>query len=540
MKGLLALFRPVCGLVLVNVFIGIVRVAASLFFVWDCKALVDIVTKSQGGSLGLHVALLAVIMLVQVLAGIASSYIENLNVVRAQNSIRQSHFVHVMKSEWAGKEAFHSGDTVNRLEEDIRVVVDLLCSRVPDVAVTCIQLIAASVYLLSMSPQLTWLLIVLMVVAVLGSKLFFNRLRELTARIRGMDSDIQGYMQENLQKRVLVLTLIGTERVLGKMNVMQDDLKDATVSRLNYNAVARTFMSLGFTAGYAAAFLWGIYGIRSGAVTFGMMTAFLQLVGQVQRPVAEMSRHIPAFIKSLTSVERLMELESLPLEAVSDDVALSSAPGIRFTDVDFAYTPEEPQVLSSFSHDFRPGSTTVVMGHTGAGKSTLIRLAMALLKPDKGSVTVYTEGDGALETEASPAFRCNIMYVPQGNSLVSGTIRENLLLADPDAGEERIRQALHMAVADFVYELPQGLDTVCSEVGAGLSEGQAQRIAVARALLHEGGVLILDEATSSLDAQTEQTLLENISSAYRGTKTVIFISHREAAATIADTVLRLK
>ena len=534
--GLWELLRPIRGRVLVSVLIGAVKIAASLGFVWICKSLVDIVTGVSDKPLGLHVGIMAGIMVLQLVSGIGGSYWENLIRVKSQNSIREQHFAHVMRSTWGGREAFHSGDMTNRLEEDIRVVVDLLCTNLPDCIVTLCQLVAASVYLLALAPNLTWLLLLLMAVAVVGSKMFFRKLRELTGRIRGREAEIQGYMQENIQHRVLALTLIGVERVITKLGWLQKDLCDTTVTRLNYNAVARSFMSLGFLSGYAAAFLWGIYGIKAGSVTFGMMTAFLQLVGQVQRPVADISRHIPAFIKALTSVERLMELEELPLEEQGEQVKFSSAPGIRMEDVSFRYTGSEPEVLSGFSHDFKPGTTTVIMGLTGAGKSTLIRIVMALLKPSEGKVTIYADG---LEMPVSPAVRGNYMYVPQGNTLMSGTIRENLLLADPSASEERMREALHLAAADFVFDLPQGLDTICSEKGAGLSEGQAQRIAIARALLHEGGVLILDEATSSLDAGTERRLLENVATSYRGSKTILFISHREAAVQYADDVLRL-
>ena len=294
-------------------------------------------------------------------------------------------------------------------------------------------------------------------------------------------------------------------------------------------------------AGYAAAFLWGVFGIKSGAVTFGMMTAFLQLVGQVQRPIADISRHIPAFIHSLTSVERILELTELPLEAEGEDILFEKAPGIRMEDVTFAYTdvPEgmEPQlVLEHFSYDFKPSSVTAIMGVTGVGKSTLTRLVLALLRPASGSVVLYS---GTETIPASPATRCNFRYVPQGNSLMSGTVRDNLLLANPSATEDEMREALHLAVADFVLDLPDGLDTVCSEKGSGLSEGQAQRIAIARALLHPGGVLSLAEATSALDRDTEDMLLQRLSQKVSGGKTILWITHRESVTSIADAVLRI-
>lgn len=526
------MFRGVRWRVLVSILIGILRIAASLGFVWICKTLVDIATGNVDADMTLHVGIMVGIMLLQLLLNIASSYWENLIIVKTQNKMRHEIFAHVIRSRWNGRETFHSGDTVNRLEEDIRVVVDLLCSRISDIIVTFCQMIGASIFLLSMTPGLVWLLLGLMAVAILGSRMFFRTLRRLTAAIRTKDSEVQGYMQENLQNRILVLTLTGTEKVLTRLGWLQKEVLDNTVTRLNYNAVARSFMSLGFMAGYGSAFLWGVFGIRDGAVTYGMMTAFLQLVGQVQRPVADISRHVPAFIHALTSVERLMELQELESEDEGTPQMVSEAPEIAVRNISFTYPEQTAAVFKDFSYTFEGGRMTAIAGLTGAGKSTLTKLILALLRPQEGEILI----DGV---PVSASTRCNFMYVPQGNSLMSGTIRENLLLADSEATEEQMRDALHCAVADFVFDLPSGLDTVCSEKGAGLSEGQAQRIAVARSLLQKGGVLILDEATSAVDAVTEKEMLGNLRQRFNGRKTILFISHREAVTDAADAVLNV-
>ena len=536
LRGLRPMARPVRGRSALSVLIGVVRIAASLGFVWICKRLVDIATGVLDAPLRTHIFIMLGIMLVQLLCSVSHAAWESYNTTRTGNGLRRSTFSTVLRSSFTGRETFRSGDAVNRLEEDVRVVTDLLCTRLPDMAVTLIQLVAASVYLLLMAPNLLWVLLVLMGAAVVGSRMFFRRLRVLTDSIRRQDAEVQQLMQENLQKRIVVLTLIGTERVLTRLGILQQDLLDKTVTRINYNALARAFMILGFLGGYAAAFIWGVVGIRDGVVTYGMMTAFLQLVGQVQRPIAELARQIPAFIHATTSVERLMELQELEQEADTESVRLSGAPGVRLTDVHFHY-PERPEaVLDAFSYDFAPGTLTVIMGPTGSGKSTLSRLVLGLLKPESGSIDIYGP-EGAFP--AGPAVRGNFLYVPQGNSLLSGTIRENLLLARADASEEQIRTALHTAVADFVWDLPDGLDTPCGEAGSGLSEGQCQRIAIARALLREGGALILDEATSALDTETEATLLDRLYGRFHGNKTLLFISHRDAVSARADQVLHL-
>ena len=535
-QGLRPMARPVRGRMLVSILIGLVRIAASLGFVWICKRLVDIATGEIDAPLGLHIGIMLGIMFVQMLCSIGASAWETYIQVRTGNDLRKDTFSRVLRSRWTGQETFRSGDAVNRLEEDVRVVNDLLCARMPEVVITLVQLLAASVYLMMMAPRLLWVLLILMVVAVVGSRMFFRKLRALTERIRKQEAEVQQLMQENLQKRLVVLTLIGAKRVLTRLGILQQDVQGQTVVRLQYNAVARGFMILGFMGGYAAAFLWGVLGIRSGAVTYGMMTAFLQLVGQVQRPIAELARQVPAFIHAATSVERLMELQALEQEPDEAPVSLSGAPGLRCTGVNFAY-PERPEmILDGFDHDFAPGSMTVIMGPTGAGKSTLSRLLLGLLLPSAGHIELYG-AEGSFP--AGPALRGNFLYVPQGNSLLSGTIRENLLLARHDATEEQLQEALHTAVADFVLELPEGLDTPCGETGSGLSEGQCQRIAIARALLREGGILILDEATSALDARTEELLLERLYERFHGRKTLIFISHREAVSTRADSLLSM-
>lgn len=535
LSALMKLAAPDTAGVLLRCLLGSVRIVASLLFVWISKTLVDTATGQHDGPLARYVAVMVGIMLLQCVTGLLASYVEGrMNVITIVR-LRAMTFSRILRSEWNGREQMHTGDAVNRMESDVTVLADLICSRMPDIIITVCQLIAASFYLLEMSPGLMWLLISLMVLAAAGSKLYFVRIRELTSAIRKKESQIQGYMQENLLHRAVALTLAGIDGVLEKLASHQNDVVENTERRLRYGIAGRGLLSLGFAAGYASAFFWGIFGIRSGAVTFGTMTAFLQLVGQVQSPIAGLSRHIPAFIHALTSVDRISEIMGLKEEHYGTPVHAAHLPGIEVRNVSFVYPDNSKKVLDGFSCVFRPGSFTAITGETGAGKSTLMRLLLALLHPTEGEI-VITDGDS--EITVSTDTRCNFMYVPQGNTLMSGTIRDNFLMANPDATEEEMTTALKDAAADFILEKPDGLDTVCSEQGGGLSEGQAQRVAIARALLHTGSILIMDESTSALDPATELHVLDRLRARCKGSKTVIFVSHRETVSDWADSVIR--
>ena len=545
---------------LAYILLGIIRTLLSLTFVWVCKELVDIATGESQEPLGQWTAFMIACIVLQICCRIASSYCEQYGRINIQNNLRARLFYSLISSRWSGRERFGTGDAVNRLEEDIRVVSELVSSHIPAVVVTFAQLAAASTFLLFISPNLLWALVGLMIAGIIASRLSFRKLRSLSTAIRTKDGEIQQHIQEHLQNRVVALTIIGIERVMATLNTLHSALRYNTIKRLNFHSLNSALLSVSFMGGYAAAFLWGVYGIKSGAVTFGMMTAFLQLVSQIQMPLSELARKIPAFIHALSSIERLAELENLDPEENAPICRLEAPAGILFKDVTFSYPDSHSGVLfNSFSHNFLPGTMTVVAGATGIGKSTLVRLMLGLLKPQSGSILIYGSSSNLQSTSnlhdaanlhntanqqstanshcASKATRCNFKYVPQGNTLLSGTILDNLLMADPKADRERIDAALHIAAADFVHSLPEGLQTICGESGSGLSEGQCQRIAIARALLQSGSVLLMDESTSSLDPATESLVLQNLRTL--SNHTIIFISHREAVMKSADSLLEL-
>jgi len=520
--------------VLVCSIVGGLHVAASLAFVWVCKSLIDAVTTDAGEPLTWYIVAMAGCMLMQTILSAIETRVTSHADILLKNRLRHKLFSGLMESRWDGKESFHTGDSLNRVMEDVRVAGESITKSVPAVIISAVQFVAAFIFLFAMNRDLAWVIPGLMLAMLLISRGYIRKMRKMNRDIRTTESSMQSLMQESLQHRVVIHTLEKTPYITDSLADQQEDLRGQVMDKTDYSIFARSMVQIGFAAGYAAAFLWGVFGIRNGTATFGMMTAFLQLVGQIQRPIMNLSRQLPSLINSLTSAERLTEVSSLPAEQKGESIDLGPSVGVRFDDVSYTYPDVASPVFAGLSHDFRPGTATAVVGETGAGKSTMMRLMLALLTPDKGKVTLYSDQ----EVPASPQTRCNIVYVPQGNTLMSGSIRDNLLLGDPSASDDELWNVLHLAAADFVSELPEGLDTMCGEKGAGLSEGQAQRVCIARSLLRKGAVLLLDEPTASLDPQTEETLLRRLSDSAAG-RTLILVTHREAAASLCDEVVRL-
>lgn len=522
---------------LVRIVAGIGRVAFGLLMVWLCKQFIDVTihTGTTDDILLMIVALVATIS-----AGIICRQIYYYLVVKdsatQSTAIRLRIFSHLFRRQMFDQKELHSGDVTSRLEKDIDVVSNATTSLVPDTVVTLVQLVGAFLFMNMLDARLAWALLLLTPIFLVVGKLFARQLRKMTLDIRKQESVIQMLVQETMEHNAVLRSLESGDWVTERLDDMQQSLKWKINRRARFTVASRLLISSSFSFGYIIAFIWGAMQLRAGVITFGVMTSFLQLVSQIQQPILQMINMLPQAIHASASIDRLEELEQMEAEEErSSGQMISGSLGVSVQDVSFQYADGDREILSHFSYNFHPGSKTALMGITGAGKTTIFRLLLALIKPNEGTMTVYGRGGKEYISEKT---RSNFVFVPQGNTLMSGTIRYNLQLAKPDATDKEMQQVLHTAMADFVFDLPEGIDTECGERGAGLSEGQAQRIAIARGLLRPGNIMLLDEISASLDEQTEHELYRRLFEAYPQ-KTMIFITHRTTVCELCNEVIRL-
>lgn len=520
---------------ILNTLIGLLDVVVSLASVWAVQRAVDIASHNVGGDVMMAVVVMALLVLCTFALGIAALWVRNILGIKAQNRMQQKMLGRILHSEWRGRESMHSGDVINRLERDVNTVVDFVAETLPNAVSVVALFVGAFCYLFLMDHTLALLIVVVTPLFLILSKFYMKKMRMLARDVRQSDSQVQSILQESVQNRILVKTLEGEDAVVGRLGGQQQELRRKVVRKTKFSMFSNLMVNVGFAFGYLLAFAWSALRLSAGTLTYGGMTAFLQLVNKIQNPARNIAKLAPQFVQVLTAAERLMLFEDIPMEENGNPIALQGSCGIMVDKVSYAYAddPDTP-ILKNLTFDFKPGTCTAVLGETGAGKTTLLRMILALVRPDAGHIYIYNK---VKRVKVSPLTRCNFIYVPQGNTILSGSIRDNLLLGNSEATDAQMYKALDEACAGFVRDLPDGLDTIFSENGIGMSEGQAQRICIARALLRDCPVMILDEATSALDTNTEKRLLRNLLA--KSSRTVIVITHRPAVMEYCNNTLRL-
>ena len=524
--------------IIVRIMAGLLQTGLALCVVWLSKRLIDDVAMT--GTMG-EMAIQALLIAAAVVAGVSirqlNQYLANKAFIKKVAELRLAIFSQLFNRRLFEANDIHSGDVTSRMAKDIDAVSETLAVQLPQVVVMTIQLVGAFLLMRWFDSRLAWALIIITPLAIIIGKYISHRLKRITLSIREDESRIMARIQESVELNVVLRALQGERWMQDRVEELQDRQTANYIRRSRFMVFSRFALGCTFGLGYMLAFVWGAYGLRTGAITFGVMTSFLQLVGQIQQPILSLLGAFPSIIYSTASIDRLKEMEHGEEKQPCDgeDITTRTLLGIRMDNVTFRYAKGDREVMSNFSHDFRPGTKTAILGTTGAGKTTLFRLILNFIQPDSGEVTFYGNG---FSHAADKSMRKNVVFVPQGNTLISGTIRNNLLMAKPDASDEELHTALHTSCADFVFDLPQGIDTVLSEHGGGLSEGQAQRIAIARGLLRPGAVFLLDEISSALDEDTERELFSRLFAA-RPSTTILLITHRKKVASLCDERLEI-
>lgn len=506
------------GRLLLYFVLELICIALSLIFVYLSKKAVDVATSPEKLPLSyLLMGIVSSIVLNVAIKGYSGRLMERIKLlltVQLQSMMLDAQ----MLSQWKLIKNWHTGDIQIRIQTDCEEVANTLANTVLSFTLTMIQLLASVGFLWSMDPMLALMILAISPLFAF-SKIYFRKMRTLSQEVKAAESNFSTILQENLHFRLLIRAMGIFPKRREKLSASQQELFLLKMRQLNFSTYTQGAMKVVMNAGYLVAFIWGIYRLQAGQISFGTMTAFLQLVNRIQSPILALIAYIPGFVRFRVAADRLMELQAGETEPLVQQQHLQEITELRIQDLSFRY--EDKWVLNTLHLAMKPGHPTAIIGPSGKGKTTLIRLLLALLQPEKGKITLY---DRTGERELAACHRINFAYIPQGNSLFSGTIRENLLLHVHKELPMDISKALDIACAQFVHELPQGMDTRVGESGMGLSEGQAQRIAIARALLHDGDIWLFDEVTSALDRETADRLINGLLE-HGKHKICLFVTH---------------
>lgn len=500
------------------------------------KKIFDIATHDSKGSLAAAGLALFAVIAAQVLLSAAQSFMSAFANGRLTVTLRNYLFSAVCKKKYSGLSRYHSGDLLNRFTSDTEVVVSNSVTIIPSIASMVTKIVTGIGAMLILNPYLAVIILLLGISVPAIGRAINKRYKSLHKDCQKTEGKTRSFLQECFENIVVIKTFVSEAPFLFRLGSLMEDNFKVKMKRTSVSVLAHICLYSFFTVGYYAVLVWGAGGISAGTLTYGTLMAFLQLISQLRAPLQNVSGIMPKYYSALASAERLMELEDLDEEqkALPEDELSAIKADFRTLEINnvcFSYGGE--QILNNCSFTAERGHITAVTGESGSGKSTLFKLILGLYEPQSGSITV--NGSIAADTSVRGLFS----YVPQGNMVLSGTVRDNITLCNPEIDEGKIIEAARTAeIYDYIAALPDGFDTVLSERGAGLSEGQLQRISIARALLADAPVLLLDEATSALDEATETRVLRNIKS--MTDKTVIFITHRNTSLKVCDKIVMLE
>ena len=515
------------------IFISALNVIASLSYILLAKIsqqIIDNSSQTVAQSFILGTVLLFGLIIVHIIIEFAVSIIITKTVTKMNISLKNYMFTHLMKKRFVNISEYHSGDLLNRFSSDVEVVVNGSIQLIPSLISMLTKITAGIVAICIENYYFAFAVLIIGFVFPLVGRLLSPHYKKLHKQVQQTEGNTRSFLQECFANIVVVKTFGGEKQFLLRLNELLNNNRKLRIKKSVFAVIISSMLYLLFSFGYYGVLVWGAAQIALGIISYGTLVYFLQLISILRAPLQNISGVIPKYYSTLASAERLIELENLENEQQSTENKNITFNKIVFENLTFAYTNEI--VLRDNNFEINQGNITAVTGRSGSGKSTLFKLLLGLFPATAGKIT-FDNGTAVDETT-----RNMFAYVPQGNMLISGTIRDNITLCDSSISDDDVIKASKTAVIyDFINSLPQGFDTTISERGQGLSEGQIQRIAIARALLFDAPIILLDEATSALDEDTETQLLKNIKSLTD--KTILFITHRNTSLNVCDKVLHL-
>lgn len=518
-------------------FLSVLKGALTVFLALAIKWIINVAEGTMQGDLVTYAVILIATSILEVLSQMLMRYVREKIRCKLEVNVKNYVFSQVLSKDYAKITAYHSGDILNRIFSDTTVIANHSVGILPELVLMITRLIGAVGVLIFLNPIFTVALVGCGALVFLCASLFRNKIKTAHKRVQHFDGKARSYMQESTANLLAVKVFNAEKTVSEKSTELTKDYFDRKMKNEKLHIFAESGFSLFFSVAYAVALVWGAFGIFAGTLDYGTVSAVLQLVVQVQVPLIRLSGVMPGYYSMLASAERLIEIENLPTSEKAekiDDIEsfYKKFNGVAFKNVTFSYGRDA--VIENADFQIEKGQFTVIRGISGIGKSTVLKLMLGVYRPNEGQVVFSTE-DGTLPPQMVTGL---FSYVPQGNMLFSGTLRENVCFVKPDASDEEIFAVLELTESkEFVEQLPEGLETKVGENGLGLSEGQIQRLAVARALLTDAPVVLLDEATSALDSKTEEKLLSSIRAL--GNKTVVLVTHKTAAYAYCDKIIEI-
>lgn len=505
------------ALILLN---ALIAVCTTLFAVIS-KNVIDCAQNGDFDLLKKHVAVLLSAILIQMLSRVSASFLEAASQGRAEIALKTKVFSSILGGNFAKMNFYHSGELMTRLTADVSVVSEYAVHIVPAAVLNVVKLVSAAVTLLALDRQFALVFIVCGAAVSAAALILRNPIKKFHRTVQEKDGHLRSFMQETIENLFAVKVFGIEEKMVQRSVKRQKNLYIAKLKRIGVSIVSHLGFSFAFALGFLAAVAYGAKGILNNTMTFGTVTSLILLVNQLQSPISGITAVIPSFFSMVSSAVRLAEITEENYENKDfENIDYEDFEGIEAKSLSFDYDGEPVIENANFTVD--KGDFVGICGRSGAGKTTLFKLLTGLYEPVSGRVSVKT----ANGIKNANVLRSLISFVPQDNMLFSGTLRENITLLNKNATDEEIASALKTVCADeFVEALPLGLETTLGEDGGGISQGQAQRLAIARALLSGRKILLMDEATSALDAETEKRFIENLK-AIHGI-TVLFITHRQ-------------